>query len=235
MRGHFFVVSLKRLAVVAICVVLFVSAFVLIRKNERQASAALLGLTVVVDAGHGGFDGGAVGRLTGIKESDINLEISKKLEAHLRRVGFTVVQTRTTKDGLYNAAAKNRKQSDMKKRQDIISKADADLVVSIHQNAFALQSVHGAGVYYKAGSDAGKTAAERIEKELLKIDHITKTQNKTGNFYILECTSVPSVLVECAYLSNDGDEKFVSEAKNQERLAYAVFCGIVKYFGVENY
>ena len=234
-KSLFIVLSLKKLAIVFICVTLFVSAIIILRQNEIRANTALIGLTVVIDAGHGGRDSGTTGAFLKVREADINLAVARKLESHLRRAGFRVIQTRPSTAGLYDPNSSNRKKSDMQRRREIINRSDADLVVSIHQNSFSMPSVHGAGVFYNIESPAGKTAALKIERELLRINHITKTQNKPGNFYILEGTNIPSVLIECAFLSNREDEAFIASTRGQEKIAFAIFCGIIRFFGVENY
>ena len=106
----------------------------------RATSSPKALYTIVIDAGHGGRDGGAVGS-TGVTESELNLEFSLKLKELCEDYGFKVVLTRKDMNGLYSLFATNKKKSEMKKRQEIIEKAKPDVVVSIHMNSFSSSSM----------------------------------------------------------------------------------------------
>ena len=112
-----------------------------------QTAAGSTRLTIVIDAGHGGIDGGVVGRTTGEKESDINLAISQLLQAEFEEAGFLVVQTRPTQAGLYGSATQGYKKRDMQKRAEIIEASAPAAVISVHQNFFSLSSRRGAQVF----------------------------------------------------------------------------------------
>ena len=118
-------------------------------------------LCVVVDAGHGGDDPGKIG-INGAPEKDINLQIAQKLKKYLEAEDVEVVLTRETEDGLYDAHASNKKVQDMKRRIEIIEKTDPVLTVSIHQNSYPEEYVHGAQVFYYTGSMGSETLAFRI-------------------------------------------------------------------------
>ena len=118
-----------------------------------KTAAQALRLTVVIDAGHGGIDGGVSGKVTGTKESDINLAISRCLQKEFEDAGVLVVQTRLSEAGLYGTTAKGYKKRDMKKRAEIINAASPALVISVHQNFFSLSSRRGAQVFFKKGLD----------------------------------------------------------------------------------
>lgn len=226
---------LKNLLIFAFVFLFVFGVFFAVRNSSIKANSKLLGLCVVIDAGHGGIDSGAVGKNLKVKESDVNLAIAKKLKKNLERIGIKVVETRTSADGLYTPFAKNKKQSEMQKRKEIIENSNADLVISIHQNSFPLSSVKGAGIYYKPGDEEGQSAGLVIKGEIEKIDEIEKVVFKSADFFVLNCTSIPGIMVECAYLSNEQDEKFISSEKGQEKMAYAIFCGVIKHFKIENY
>ena len=106
-------------------------------------SAPKIGKTVVIDAGHGGIDGGVTGS-TGVKESDINLAVARSLKHFLKTKGYDVILTRSTTDGLYGMTAKNKKLKDMEARKRIINEAKADLVVSVHCNSYPRSAQTGA-------------------------------------------------------------------------------------------
>jgi N-acetylmuramoyl-L-alanine amidase len=200
--------------------------------GAEVASVPKIGKTVVVDAGHGGIDGGVVGSASGVKESEINLAIAKSLKHFLERNGYDVVMTRENSDGLYGLTSKNKKLRDMEARRDIIKEAKPDLVISVHQNYYPLSSVRGAQVFYSADSEISKQIADSMQGTLntaLGNDRIAKT----GDYYIVNCTDFPSVIVECGFLSNPEEEKLLVTAAYQEKVAYSVFSAVHSIFGTE--
>jgi len=232
MRTKFFTIKLKTILICILTVLLAVCGILLSYKTfSSTQSSANLALTIVIDAGHGGIDGGAVGKLTGAKESDINLAISKKLEIYLKKYNIRVVQTRTNKDGLYKVFGKGYKKEDMGVRKKIIEEAEPDLVISIHQNSFPSSTARGATVYYNELSENGKHIAEIVAGEFKNISDCKNTKIGTADFYMLYCTKAPSLLIECGFLSNTEDEKLLTSTQYQDRIAYAIFCGIAKHFG----
>ena len=185
--------------------------------------------TVVLDAGHGGMDGGVSGVNTGVKESDLNLAVTKKLERHFKGYGINTVATRKDKNGLYGISSAGRKRRDMEKRKEIIDGANPDLVISIHMNAFPQRKQRGAQVFYDKGSPSGKALAETIQLFLSRnIEHCGRIIMH-GDYYILNCTRKPAVLVECGFLSNSADEALLITAEYQEKLAYNIFCAAVAF------
>ncbi|MCL2798111.1 MAG: N-acetylmuramoyl-L-alanine amidase [Firmicutes bacterium] len=187
--------------------------------------AAATGKTVVIDAGHGGMDGGVSGKTTGIKESDVNLAVAKSLRHFLENRGYRVVMTRSNSDGLYGLSKSNRKIKDMEARRKIIEDASPDLVISIHQNAFPSPTVQGAQVFYAPSSETGAAYAKTMQSVLNNtLGH--KRVEKPGDYFILQCSECPSLLVECGFLSNPEEEKLLISANYQEKTAYAVFSGI---------
>ena len=121
------------------------------------------GVTIVLDAGHGGRDGGCIGE-NGTIEKEINLEYVLALKEKLVDAGYSVVLTRKTGDGLYSEFAVNKKISDMNTRMEIIKKANPNLVISIHMNSFSDSSVKGANCFYKLGDDSSKRCADLIQE-----------------------------------------------------------------------
>lgn len=187
--------------------------------------------TVVIDAGHGGIDAGVRGVATGVKESDLNLEIARALRGFFVGAGFRCVMTRTTTGGLYGVFAKGFKMRDMQKRKEIILGASADLVISVHQNFCPLPSRRGAQVFYNGERESGKALADCIQTSLNGMDEcVKKTSALVGDYYMLRCTNAPSVIVECGFLSNADDEKLLTEFDYQKAVAYAIFTGVLKFF-----
>lgn len=187
--------------------------------------------TVVIDAGHGGIDAGVLGITTSVKESDINLSISKYLRGYFVDAGFNVVMTRSTQSGLYGIKSKGFKMRDMKKRKAIIEECNADMVISVHQNFCPIPSRRGGTVFFDKTSDCGKQLAQSIQKSLNGMQECVKQNTElAGDYYMLKCTQNPSVIVECGFLSNADDEKLLISAEYQKALAYAIFKGAVSYY-----
>lgn len=188
---------------------------------------------VVLDAGHGGIDAGVTGKLTGIRESELNLNIVKRIEKHLYDSGIEVVLTRSTDAGLYGLATKNLKKKDMKKRKEIIEKSNPSLVVSIHMNKFSLSSRRGGQVFYKEESEEGLMLAKCIQSEFNGVYQEVKDYSPLkGDYYILNCSNYPSVIAECGFLSSIEDEKLFQSEEHREAIAYAVFKGIINYLAL---
>lgn len=183
------------------------------------------GLTVVLDAGHGGMDGGVSGKNTGIKESDINLAVTRALKDFLIKAGYKVVLTRKNSEGLYGAADRNKKMADMQKRKEIITEAKPDMVVSIHQNFYPLKSVYGPQVFYSPDSETGKEYAAILQSTLNAGAGTNRVAMKE-DYYIINCSPYPSLLVECGFLSNPEEEALLVSAEYQQKIAYLIFSGI---------
>jgi len=228
-----FYINRKWLFVLWIILGFLLAMFYIAKAQEDRLLATFgspaYGKTVVIDAGHGGIDPGAVSR-NGTKEDEINLKIAKKLQAYLEKEGTKVVMTRKTDKGLASS-----KREDMKKRVEIIRNSNADIVVSIHLNMFSQSQYYGAQTFYMKNSEEGKKLAQCIQEQLLRVlDRGNKRQIKSSDQYlILKASSAPSVLVECGFLSNPQEEKLLKTDEYQERVAWAIYSGIVNYFAAE--
>lgn len=192
----------------------------------------LKGVQIVVDPGHGGKDDGA--RAEGIKEQEINLAISIKLKTALEKQGATVLLTR---DGAYDLAsegATNRKREDMKKRVAIINDQDVDLFISVHLNSYPNTSIHGAHAFYQKNDLASQTLADIIQKQFNAITGDEKS-SKTGDYYILNNTKKPGVLIECGFLSNSEDRAKLNDPSYQETLAKGLTNSVLEFLNVLNF
>ncbi len=185
--------------------------------------------SVVIDAGHGGLDGGCVGRTTGVYESDLNLKFAFNLQKQLSTLGISCTLTRKTSDGLYDPNSKNHKKSEMSVRKKIIDDTSPDLVISLHMNSYPLQSCHGAQAFYKKDSEQSKVLADNIQQELSLLTSTPSNKGKVGDYFIVNCTSTPSVLVECGFLSNAEEEKLLLDSTYQTKICYAISVGIIKF------
>lgn len=185
---------------------------------------------VVIDAGHGGADPGKVG-INGALEKDVNLRIAGLLKKFLEAEDIEVVMTRTDENGLYDENASNKKVQDMKKRIAIIEEARPEIVVSVHQNSYHEEYVHGAQVFYYNGSATGKRLAEMIQKRfVINVDPENKREAKANDsYYLLKKTSCPIVIVECGFLSNRQEAEKLISPVYQEKTAWAIHMGILQY------
>jgi len=187
--------------------------------------------TIVIDAGHGGRDGGSIG-VHGSIEKELNLEYAKSLKKLLVKSGVNVVMTRTNDDGLYSDEASNKKLSDMRKRREIINNAQPDLVISIHMNSFPLDSCKGAKTFYQVDSKISKNAAQNIQNSLnYYIDNASKIVS-AGDYYILNCTQYTSVLIECGFVSSPEEEQRLNNKEYREEFVYSIYRGIMMYLGI---
>lgn len=187
---------------------------------------------VVLDPGHGGIDGGVSGVNSKVKESEINLMISQSVKKLLEDQGIVTVLTRETADGLYPEGSTQTKRDDMEKRKQIIRDAAPSLVVSIHCNKFPDGSRRGAQAFFHPMSESSKRLATYLQTNLNAVNQ--STAGKTfaplkGDYYILNCSSYPSAIVECGFLSNPDDDALLNTEAHRERIAYAVFSSIVTF------
>ena len=195
-----------------------------------EASLSAKESVVVIDAGHGGFDPGKVG-INGAEEKDINLAIAKKVAEYLEAGDVKVVMTREDDAGLYDPASDNKKVQDMKKRVEIMDSAQPDLIVSIHQNSYPEEYVHGAQVFYHKDSTEGKVLADCIQKQFVKLVAPENNRQIKANdsYYLLKKTAKPIVIVECGFLSNSAEAAKLITEEYQDRVAWAVYMGVVQY------
>jgi N-acetylmuramoyl-L-alanine amidase len=200
-------------------------------KSIKANSQPKFHYTIVVDAGHGGRDDGCTG-VNGTKESVINLSIAKTLKEYIESLGIRVVMTRSDGNGLYSANADNYKQSDMEKRIGIINKANPDMVISIHQNSFNDSSQKGAQVFYQEDDDVSREFAVSVQSQLLSQLEFARKESNFGDYYLLKECDYPSILVECGYLTNLEEEELLNTNDYQNKVAYAIMCGVVKYFNL---
>lgn len=180
---------------------------------------------IVIDAGHGGWDPGKVTE-SGVEEKEINLQISQKLQTYLEQSGSFVLTTR-----IDDTALSESKRGDLKERKNIANELNIDMLISIHQNSFSSQSVRGAQVFYYDGSEASKALAECIQERLKELDNTNQRVAKAdSSYYLLKQTNVPAVIVECGFLSNPEESQKLSDDKYQEKIAWAIYLGILDYY-----
>ncbi len=224
-------IVLKRKKIVVILLVLIVAQMCLTAylcaKQLEAKNTSIIDFTVVIDAGHGGIDGGVVAK-NGVKESNLNLAYAKTLGAFFEQGGFHVVQTRKTEDGLYGLPTKGFKLRDMKARKEIIANAGPDLVISIHMNKFSQSTRSGPQVFYQQGKQSGQTLAKSLQKVF---NDFTGNSHEAiaGDYFICREIDCPAVIVECGFLSNDEDAENLQTDVYKERLCNFIYQGIMLY------
>ncbi|KEI82189.1 N-acetylmuramoyl-L-alanine amidase [Clostridium botulinum] len=177
--------------------------------------------TVIVDAGHGGYDSGAVGP-TGIKEKDVTLKVALKLGKILENSGVNVIYTRTSD----NVSWPSNESQDLAARVAIANNNNTDLYVSIHANSFN-GSANGTETYYYDGSAKGKETAEKVQKELVNSIGLYDRGVKTAGYYVLKNTISPSILVELGFIDNRNEEILLNSDWFQQKCAEAIAKGIL--------
>lgn len=190
------------------------------------------GHIVMLDPGHGGYDPGAITN-QGVYEKSINLQIAQKVKEMLGPSGIGVFLTREEDIDYVPEGVKGRtikKQIDLNRRIDMAKEANADLFVSLHVNATVTGQESGAETFYHFKSESGKRLAELVQQELIKIPGMNRRIVKPGDFYIINNTSMPAVIVEVGYLSSFKEQKKLQQSWYQEQLARAIAKGIANYF-----
>lgn len=190
--------------------------------------------TIVVDAGHGGEDGGTIG-VGGVLEKDINLAIALELEKLLLQNNFQVIMIREsdTSVGDQNLGTiSERKRSDTKSRLRMVEEAGDCILISIHQNHFTQSKYSGAQVFYSPNCPESAELAEAIRQNIVSsLQPENKRENKPAdnNIYLLHKSYVPSVLVECGFLSNPGETERLCNENYQKEISIAIYNGLIDY------
>ena len=220
------------IALSSICAVIG-SGFLHHNTDHQTVGNAENSFTVIIDPGHGGEDGGAVGE-SGTIEKDINLAISYKLYELFSLTDINAVMTRYDDRLLYNEGQNKRKKYyDVRNREAIALEYDNPLFISIHQNKFPISKYKGLQVYYSSNHPDSKIVAETIQSEVaahIQKDNKRKIKESGGSIYLMHALECPAVLVECGFLSNNEDETNLNSVEYQKELAYVIFSSIMQYF-----
>ena len=217
--------KLKKLlpaAAIMLCITVFV--MLMIKSTDRltlntSAEAQEKKPNLIIDAGHGGEDGGAV--VGDVLEKDINLDISNDTADLLKLFGFDVSMTRSSDNALTNEGkdVKLRKYNDMKMRLDMYNSSADNVIISIHQNKFSRASSHGAQVFYSPNNEYSPQLAESMRNSIVSM--IQPDLKNTNN---------PAVIVECGFISNQNECKLLLDKSYQKKMALAVTTGFLDYY-----
>ncbi len=206
-------------------------------QKESALSASLNGktnYTVVIDAGHGGIDGGTQSS-DGILEKDINLKIALMMRDILNSFGIKTVMTRVSDISIHSEGIegiRNQKVSDIKNRLQIIESTPDALFVSIHQNFFTQEKYSGAQVFYSGNNPESEKLANAVRSSIILNQQKGNTREikKSGKeIYLLNHTSVPAIMLECGFLSNEREAKLLANEAYQRQIAFFAAMGIIDY------
>ncbi len=223
-------------------VLMFISIFCFNSVEEKASildvDAIPLSPTVIIDAGHGGEDGGASGK-NGALEKELNLDIAFKLANMLRASGIKVIMTRTEDILLYDRNADymgHKKSLDLRARLDIAKNNPNSVFISIHMNSFGDSRYKGLQVWYSKNTEGSRKLADTVQnyvREALQNDNDRKTKAANSSIYLLDRAVCDSILIECGFLSNAEEEALLLDESYRKTLAFTVFAAIKEYFSAE--
>lgn len=193
---------------------------------------------IIIDAGHGGMDGGAVGA-EGIVEKDINLSICLSLRDMFKANGFTVVMTRDTDISIHDEGLKSvrkQKTSDLRNRLAIANSYPNAIFLSIHQNKFSDSKSNGAQIFFSPNNEASEKLAEILQQRFVRnLQPENKRQIKKAgkNLFLMYEATCPAVLVECGFLSNKQEAQMLSDPEHQSKIAFTAFCAVMDFLDMD--
>lgn len=233
-----YVINKKRLIIYSLTI--FVALFILSNITRPSTTASAVPTSnriIILDPGHGGADGGASGA-DGTVEKELNLQIALKVQNLLQQSGCTVFMTRSDDRSLStieDEINKMRKVADLNNRREMVDELEVEAFVSIHMNTFQDSQYFGSQVFYSSSPADSKYLADYIQEEIRLIDpeNTRETKNGSGSIFILNDVSVPSVVVECGFLSNENDLARLKSEDYQNKLAGAIYNGIVKFYSID--
>lgn len=230
---------MKRKKHIIVMITVITACFVVMALVNEQNSVDVSNLEdessdniIVLDAGHGGEDGGAVSS-SGVVESDINLQFTEKLKDILSLNGYKIVMTREDNSDLADKSIETisgRKKSDMHRRLDIYNSHIQNVAISIHQNIFPADSCKGTQVFYSTQTQSGKVLADNITdtvKKYLQPENQRLSKPTSGSIFLLDNAKIPAVIVECGFLSNSEEIKLLCDKEYQKKFSYCVFLGLL--------
>lgn len=234
-------ITLKRIYILVLICVFCVSATTLgltgtysVKSTSASVNTAARDYpTIVIDSGHGGLDGGASSQ-DGLLEKDVNLDIALTLNKLLIQSGYNTVMIRETDVSVHDKEAettREKKVSDIKNRVEAANSKKDNILVSIHQNHFTESKYLGTQVFYSKNHPHSQVIAESIRTAvttLLQPDNTRKCK-ESSNVYLLDNATVPSVIVECGFLSNPDEAYLLSKEDYRDKMAYCIYLGILEY------
>ena len=217
-----------------ICFSYFLYSFHFSLAVSSDSADAAQDVTVLIDAGHGGVDGGAVAG-DGTEEKHINLQIARLLEQQLGAMGIRTAMTRTSDVSIHDSSAqtiREKKVSDIHNRMQLMEETENCIFVSIHQNKYSDSALSGTQVFYSPSTTASAQLAQTIQNSvqtLLQPENSREIEKSGSSIYLLYYAQKPAVLVECGFLSNAEDLRKLKDETYQKQLAFCIAAGILEY------
>lgn len=199
-------------------------------QDKKIWSWTLGNRVVVIDAGHGGVDPGAVG-ISKVLEKDVTLAVSKRLQVLVEQGGAKTVMVREDDSDLGTSQGLlKRKREDLAQRIQLAMDVQAEVYLSIHANSFPDAKLTGAQTFYHSGSPEGKLLAQTIQQELNSMTQGKRVAKGNQDIYVLKKAHQAAVTVELGFLSNPEEEQLLTTPEYQEKLAIAIYQGLSVYF-----
>ena len=220
---------------IGIVIVLLVFMGVCSKEVIIQTTGNTKTYKIVVDAGHGAPDGGAVSS-DGVEEAGLNLEIAEKLRDALEDEGFLVIMTREDENNIAGTdkqkSLREMKSSDLNNRVNIANNSGADIMISIHMNKFEGGSSWGWQTFYSKNSDEGKRLATLVQSSIQKnIDRVNKrVALSIEGIKIVDKTNIPVIIVECGFLSNAEDLRLLQTEEYQNEIVIGIIDGVKEFY-----
>jgi len=232
---------IKQMIFFGVALILTTVSIYEIKKSSEEAMKYMpvTNKVIILDAGHGGIDPGTLNDDKTIQEKDINLSITHKIRELLESSGAQVILTREDDSSLYvedgKKTIRQKYNENLKNRKKIIEESNADMFISIHMNALTgkgASKYYGAQTFYPSGKEDSVKLSKYIQKELKRV--VDNTNNREvkprEDLYLLKDNDIPSVLIECGFLSNEKESKLLVDEKYQEKIAWSIYAGIQNYF-----
>ena len=218
--------------ILSITALLLCMMFNRVDKNKNTSASPAERPIVILDAGHGGEDGGASSK-DGLKEKDLNLDVALTLGNMLEANGISVIQTRTEDRMLYTEYKKGSlKMQDLKNRLQVSKQNENSIFISIHMNKFSEEKYSGLQVFYSRNSEESAVLANKIQtkvKEYLQNNNDRETKKANSNIYLLDNIDTPAILIECGFLSNSDECTKLSSEEYRKELAGVIYSSVVEF------
>lgn len=214
------------------------SIFGAVHAVSSAAAKAEARPTIILDAGHGGEDGGAVG-VNGVEEKTVNLAVALHVQEALQSAGYPVVMIRDTDTAVGDttlSTLSERKRSDIQYRTQLVNETENCILVSIHQNFFEQSQYSGAQMFYSPNNTRSADLAEAIRQAVvaqIQPENTRENKQAESGIYILNHVNVPAVIVECGFISNPEEAELLCDSAYQQKMAGAVADGILSFLETE--
>ncbi len=240
-KGLYLSFNLKQLSIIVFSAVLIASGIASVHYSTLSVATANITRqdpVIIVDAGHGGVDGGTQSK-NGVLEKDINLAVANKVGSILSLVGYEVVYTRENDNLNYPDECKTVKQKkvwDTHRRMEFMGNNPDAVFLSIHQNYFTQSKYSGAQVFYSHNNPESKLIAERLQSSIvscLQPDNDRQVKKSGTEIYLLYHAKIPAVMVECGFLSNEYEADLLNDDTYQSKMALSIVQGLTRYLNAE--